>query len=307
MFNYFQLGASLYTPATHHNLMGSLSNGIVNAQSIVVCTEDAVGDHELESALLNLENALDKFEPIKTEVIRLVRPRNPEVFDRILKMNGIEKIDGFVLPKATPESLIKYRQALKANRCAKRFGLMPTLETKDALNPQGLQAIRHTLDSFKDDIVCLRIGGNDIMNILGIKRMPGLTIYETPVRNIIDNIVVEFRTNNYEVSAPVFDYIDDRKTLERELAQDINYGFFAKTAIHPDQIPVINESYCSYLKTNGGIAKGVISEKNKAVYKEDGQMMEVTCHRNWASRTAKFAESMKLIGVMPGSDLVANA
>lgn len=293
MVNYFKLGASLYTPANHHNLAVSLTMGIDDAQSIVVCTEDAVSEVELESALINLERNLKTFTSANDDLIRIIRPRNPTVFDRILKMEGIEKIDAFVLPKATPETLVEYRNVLKANRTKKRFGLMPTLETKDALNLNGLQSIRQTMDVFADDIVCVRIGGNDIMNLLGIKRMPGLSIYETPVRHIIDCIVVEFRTHGYEISAPVFDYLDDRITLEKELAQDINYGFFAKTAIHPDQIPIITQAYNSYLETNSAIAEDLLSEKSRAVYQQGGQMMEVTCHSNWAKRTALFLDAMK--------------
>lgn len=292
--NYFELGASLYTPAHHKGLLRSLNNGIGGARSLVVCTEDAVSEAELPEALKNLEKVLRGFNPSSnSNVTRLVRPRNPEIFAKLLKMEGIEKVDGFVLPKATPESLVSYRQALKFYSGKKRFALMPTLETADVLSAEGLKAIRHTLDAFKDDIACVRIGGNDLMNLLGIKRMPGLTIYETPIRAIIDNIIVQFRPYGYELSAPVFDYIDDRSTLAREMAQDLNYGFFAKTAIHPSQVQVIDTVFREYLENNADKARGVIQESDRAVYQEDGQMMEITCHGNWAKRTHAFSEAMK--------------
>jgi citrate lyase beta subunit len=293
MINYFELGASLYTPADHKDLLISLTLGIADAKSIVICTEDAVSENQLEHALKNLSACLSKFHVNhETNFIRLIRPRNPEILDRILKMDGIEKIDGFVLPKATSESLLEYRKVFKKNASNKRFSLLPTLETKEALSNQGLQSIRQTMDSFKDDIVCIRIGGNDLMNILGIKRMPGLTIYETPVRNVIDNIIIEFRTHGYEISAPVFDYIDDRITLEKELRQDINYGFFAKTAIHPSQISIIELFFKEYLSEYSAIAESLVTETSRAVYKSEGQMMEVTCHMNWAKRTVAFTKAM---------------
>jgi citrate lyase beta subunit len=292
--NYFELGASLYTPADHNQLLKSLTYGIGEAKSIVVCTEDAVSESKLPEALANLEQKLAKFKASPTKTLtRLVRPRNPAVFAQLLAMDGIEKIDGFILPKATPASLNAYRKALKEYKGKKRFALMPTLETSDVLNQEGLRAIRVTLDSFKDDIACVRIGGNDLMNLLGIKRMPGLTIYETPIRNIIDNIIVEFRPYGYELSAPVFDYIDDRSTLAREMLQDLSYGFFAKTAIHPTQVPVIEQAFFEYIENNAEKARRVIDESDRAVYQEDGQMMEVTCHGNWARRTHAFSEAMK--------------
>lgn len=291
--NYFDLGASLYTPANNKKLEATLTSGIGEARSMVICTEDAISETELPSALLNLESALSNFDNSNERVIRLIRPRNPVVFAQILKMKGIDKIDGFVLPKATPKSLIDYRRALKKYKGQNRFSLMPTLETMEVLSPEGLKAIRLTLDTFKEDIACVRIGGNDLMNLLGIKRMSGLTIYETPIRNIIDNIIIQFRPYGYELSAPVFDYIDDRTTLKRELQQDLNYGFFAKTAIHPTQVPVIDSVFREYIETNADKALGVIGEFDRAVYQEGGQMMEITCHGNWAKRTHAFSQAMK--------------
>lgn len=293
MLSYFELGASLYTPADHKDLLSSLVIGIDQAKSIVICTEDAVSETNLDKALKNLSSCLFKFQTHPNgNLIRLIRPRNPEVLDKILKMQGIEKIDGFVLPKATPDSLLEYKRVLSENNVKRRYSLLPTLETREALSNQGLQEIRKVLDTFKDDVACIRIGGNDLMNLLGIKRMPGLTIYETPVRNIIDSIIIEFRTHGYEISAPVFDYIDDRVTLERELKQDINYGFFAKTAIHPRQVLIIDSMFREYLDNYSKIAESLVEETQRAVYQDEGQMMEVTCHMNWAKRTLAFFNAM---------------
>jgi len=290
--NYFELGASLYSPATRTDLLTIFNNFRMTSKSIVICTEDAVSLSDLPLALTNLSKALSEFDAkIANNTIRLVRPRNPEVLGEILKMKGIENIDGFVLPKATIESLSLYREKLKQYKGNHRFSLMPTLETKEAISPDSLSKIREELDLFKSDISCLRIGGNDLMNILGIKRMPGNTIYETPVRNIIDNIILQFRPYGYEISGVVFDYIDDRTTLCRELEQDLNYGFFAKTAIHPEQAPLIENAFREYLELNEEKALGVM-KATRAVYQEDGQMMELTCHAKWAQRTALLSQGM---------------
>lgn len=299
---YFKIGASLYTPATHKSLLKSLENGIAGERSMIVCTEDAVSHEDLPMALDALKIALAKFEPSKKyRGCRFIRPRNPDIFSEIINMEGIEKIDGFVLPKANVDSLDKYIEVLKSykekmfdlGRPAKLFMLMPTLETPEVMTRTGLEEIRLKLEEIKSQIVCLRLGGNDLMGILGIKRMPGLTIYETPIRSIIDMIVTEFRPHGFEISAPVFDYIDDRSTLYREMEQDLNYGFFAKTAIHPSQIPVMDSAYREYLDNNSQKAASLLSNE-KAVYQNDGQMMEKTCHFNWAMRTVIFHKESSL-------------
>lgn len=57
---YFQLGASLYTPATNKNLLKELDGLKSESKSMIVDTEDAVSEERLEEALENLEAALKK-------------------------------------------------------------------------------------------------------------------------------------------------------------------------------------------------------------------------------------------------------
>jgi citrate lyase beta subunit len=295
--NYFQLGASIYTPATHAKLTNSIVNGISGSRSLVICTEDAVSECDVETALDNLHlSLLDCMDAnVDKSIIRLIRPRNHVVLGRILKMNGLRGlIDGFVLPKANAETLAEYIQVLKDND-ASEFYILPTLETSDVFEEGLLINIRCVMDASPNPVLCVRIGGNDIMGLMGIKRMPGLTIYETPVRHIIDKILIAFRPHGYEISSPVFDYIDDRVTLARELAQDLNYGMFAKTAIHPAQVSLIENAYREYLELNSSHAEELLQENVSAVYQRDGQMMEATCHHNWAKRTMMLHQNVNLV------------
>ncbi|TOJ29084.1 ATP-binding protein, partial [Vibrio parahaemolyticus] len=125
---YFQLGASLYTPATNKNLLKELDGLKSESKSMIVDTEDAVSEERLEEALENLEAALKKtVDKSKIKKLRFIRPRNSTVLKRILKMEGVEKIDGFVLPKCTIDSSIIYREILE--NCGMSFGVMPTIES----------------------------------------------------------------------------------------------------------------------------------------------------------------------------------
>lgn len=289
MVNYFELGASLYTPATNFKLLRHIENGISGARSMVICTEDAVAEEELESALMSLEQSL-KAATVSKKIARFIRPRNPEVLGRILRMDGINKIDGFVLPKCDFESMPAFLSVL-SQFATKKFGLMPTLESVHMCQPAQIEQFRTMLESVTShSIVCIRIGGNDLFNELGLKRMPEMTIYETPIRSLIDNIVTGFRPHGFEVAAPVFDFSDDRATLKRELKTDISYGFFAKTAIHPNQVNTIEEYINRYVNEHRDIAAS-LQEESRAVYLDSGQMMEKTCHSNWAERTLMLANA----------------
>ncbi len=285
--SYFSLGATLYTPCTHPNLNRVMQQGL-GARSMVFCTEDSVNPEELPIALDRLAGSLRSLQP-NQHFLRFIRPRNPDVLDQILMFSGIEKIDGFVLPKADLDTIPKYREVLKKHQSD--HALMPTLESIQVLDPALLPKIRHELDQLKANIVCLRIGGNDLMNLMGLKRLPGLCAYDTPLRMVIEQLLLTFRPHGYEISAPVFDFIDDRTTLSQEVVRDISYGMYAKTAIHPNQLAIIEEQYTRYTQLHIEQAQAVADVNAKAVFKYNGQMMERTCHAKWAERTLALAEN----------------
>ncbi|ELE6589659.1 HpcH/HpaI aldolase/citrate lyase family protein [Vibrio alginolyticus] len=286
--SYFSLGATLYTPCNHPNLKMLMKEGL-GSKSMVFCTEDAISEGELNQSLKNLSVAIDGLDSSNTQFKRFIRPRSPEVLENILYFRGIEKIDGFVLPKYDLKTNDDYHRVLKCHSI--KFKLMPTLESLDVIDAFKLPEIRRSLQNIYGDITCLRIGGNDLFNLLGIKRMTGQTIYETPLRSVIENLIIAFRPYGYELSAPVFDMIDDHKTLIRELAMDVNYGLFGKTAIHPQQVKIIEGFFKSYSNTHIVQAESILADSSPAVYKMNGQMMEVACHSNWAKRTKFLANS----------------
>jgi len=122
---------------------------------------------------------------------------------------------------------------------------MPTLETREVFDFNAMSELRQGLlqDDIAQRILMLRIGGNDLMNLLGIRRPRFFTIYETPIGNVISQLVTIFRPYGFSLSAPVFEYLDDSDTLQKEMKLDLAYGLLGKTAIHPTQVPTIESAY----------------------------------------------------------------
>ncbi|SFP89244.1 Citrate lyase beta subunit [Nitrosomonas cryotolerans] len=285
--SYFDLGATLYTPCTNDKLSTVLKASPAMARSMVLCLEDAVKENELALALTNLKNALKTFSP-NSGVKRFIRPRNPLVLAEILDYQNIDKIDGFVLPKFDLNTINLYKRVIEEQGKAD-FSYMPILETAQVFDNSAMVRLRTLLKLWGNKISCLRIGGNDLMNLLGIKRMKGITAYETPLRSIIDQLVIQFRPEGFELSAPVFDITEDLETLKREVTMDLAYGFFAKTAIHPTQVTVIENAFAQFSAGHQAQAEKVLDEDASAVFTFNGQMMERTCHQRWATRTRQFA------------------
>ena len=166
---------------------------------------------------------------------------------------------------------------------------MPTLETEMAFSRQRLEALRKGLAKVSNPILCLRIGGNDLLRLLGLKRPKHLTIYDTPLRNIINDVILTFRPAGYGLSSPVFEYLDNYDTLQREVALDIVHGLLTKAAIHPSQIPVVERAY-RVCQKDMELAQRVLEEGTPAVFKLNSQMVEPATHCAWAERLLLQAE-----------------
>lgn len=276
------LGAPLYVPTNRRDLL-AIANGekLAGLRAMIFCTEDAVAVGELNESLQHLRLSLQGYRPMPDK-LRFIRARNPEVLQRLLDMPHIERIDGFVLPKLTLGNLAAYLGPLRHSG----FAVMPTLETREAFDAGAMRELRDALLQQGDAIrlALLRIGGNDLLNLLGIRRPRGLTLYDTPLGPVIAQLVATFKPYGFALSAPVYEYLDDKDTLLREVRLDLAHGLTGKTAIHPAQITWIEDCY-RVGQDELDMAASLLDTAMPAVFKMHGAMCEVTTHRRWATET----------------------
>lgn len=273
------LGASLYVPATHKDLQ-AIADGTVlgHLRSVIFCTEDAVSAKDVGAALKNLANTLvNMVERSDTE--RFVRVRNQQVMMQILQMPGAEKLTGFVIPKATRHNFDSYFCQVQNTHHL----LMPTLETADVFDEAEMKMFRQVLDkpNVRERILALRIGGNDLLALLGIRRPDSMTIYRTPLGSVIAKLVTIFRPYGFSLTAPVFEYLDNPQLLDQEVTEDLAHGLVGKTAIHPSQIESIEKHY-RVCEKDIEMALRIIDKDSPAVFKMHNSMCEVATHRSWA-------------------------
>ena len=160
------LGATLYMPATRPDLLACIRDGrIPGLRSCVVCLEDSVLETELPIALRHVATLLQAL-PSTAQPLVFVRPRTPDMLARILMMPGADRLDGFVLPKVTPETLPDWL----ALSYAPHHRLMPTLETREVFDPVEMRRLREQLLAVQCRVLALRIGGNDLLQCLGLRR-----------------------------------------------------------------------------------------------------------------------------------------
>jgi citrate lyase beta subunit len=285
----------LYIPANRPGveqfLFGRRSEGI---STVAICLEDAVRSDDRLGAIEGLACWLHRLsEPGRAGCY--IRPADEEILARLLEIPGIEHIDGFILPKATPDKLQAW-----ATRTAGRFPLLPILETRDALDPEGRRELAAACAGLRGHIPRVRIGANDLFALLGGLRRPrGKTIYETPLGRVIDELVEVFSGVGLPLSGSVFDRLDDLETLARECRDDVNRGLFAKTAINPLQVAVIAESYHP---EPGEVEEAlrILDASSPAVFALNGAMHEPACHSAWARNLLRRAAAFGM--AIPGGE-----
>lgn len=273
------LGASLYVPATHKDLRQIADGELLGeVRSLIFCTEDAVADSELSYALFNLSLALQQM-TARMNTDRFVRVRNPDVLRRVLEMPGSEKLSGFVLPKATRHNFDTYFRQIRKTH----FQLMPTLETADVFDETEMKLFRQCLEQpgVREHVLALRIGGNDLLALLGIRRPRNMTVYRTPIGPVISRLVTTFLPYGFALTAPVFEHLDNPALLALEVQEDLAQGLVGKTAIHPSQVALIEQHYRVH-HSDVEAALRIMNPESPAVFKMHDSMCEVATHRAWA-------------------------
>jgi citrate lyase beta subunit len=175
--------------------------------------------------------------------------------------------------------------------------VMPTLETVETFDLAEMTALRRRLllPIYRDRVLSLRIGGNDLLNLLGIRRPGDRTLYRTPLGLTIAQLVTVFRPFGFNLTAPVFERLDSPGLLARETRTDLAQGLFGKTAIHPDQVPLIESQYRVHARDLEA-AQQILDVSAPAVFRLHGAMCEPTTHHRWASQIIERARLYGVIG-----------
>jgi citrate lyase beta subunit len=247
-------------------------------RSLIYCLEDSVHEHQLEYALENLRWTLPQLD--LPGPLRFVRVRNPNVAEQVSGFEGLSGITGVVVPKLTLANLDDYLDAIHPS-----LNLMLTLETKEVFSANEMEDLRDALleRNLLNRIMSLRIGGNDLLSLLGLRRQRNQTVHEGVLGFTIAQLVNVFRPYGFNLTSPVYEVFDDPITLQRESIQDLERGLFGKTIIHPTQIEVIERTY-RVAQDDLEQAELILQPHAEAVFALDGTMCEVSTHRAWAER-----------------------
>lgn len=287
----WRLGATLYMPATRNDIANVILEGKISGlRSLVICLEDAVNEDDIPQALANLTDVLCTLRAASQNKnawpLIFIRPRDVEMGRHLVTQCDLSPVDGLVLPKFTQQALPVWWEILADSHLC----MMPTLETEEVFDVMKMQTLAATLAEHPcySRIIALRIGGNDLMNVISLRRPRQLTLYDTPMGYVIKMLVSVFGPRDFALTAPVCEHIDDPAIMARELALDLAHGLIGKTAIHPSQIAVIEQAL---MVSSGEHSDALrILNSTQAVFKSLGAMCEPATHRRWAMSILERAQ-----------------
>ncbi|QXG37027.1 HpcH/HpaI aldolase/citrate lyase family protein [Pseudomonas viridiflava] len=305
LFSPYALGATLYMPATRDDILDVVfAEKLPELRSLVVCLEDAVALIDIETALVNLCQVLTRIQdrggrPANGPLL-FVRPRDAAMARILNDWPLMAHVDGFVVPKLSLKTLGSWEQAVTNPALA----LMPTLETPEVFNPTAMVELGQALKANLDErIIALRIGGNDLMGCLGLRRNPAMTLYGTPMGYVIPMLAGVMGSQGFALTAPVFEQLATPDILQQELTLDIANGLVGKTAIHPSQVNIIQNALRVSLEDMNS-ARMILNSVAPAVFKYNDAMCEPATHYKWATH---IMERAKWHGVLPAPASIMDA
>lgn len=309
---YYSVGALLYCPANKKTIADSIINEkFGNKFSLALCLEDTINDDFVVEAEQDLIASINQIfisfqkQPFYLPKI-FIRVRNPEQIGRLTKAfgNSIEIITGYIIPKFTCNNAGRYiQEIIKANeQTSKKIYVMPIYESSSIIDLRNridiLYKLKDMLSSIEELVLNIRVGGNDLCHMFGFRRHSDESIHRIkPISNIFSDIVTVYGMD-YVVSGPVWEYYSGdnwEKGLIQEIQDDKLCGFTGKTAIHPNQIPVINKSY-QVSRSDFNDAQAILNwniSSNSFVSGNftNERMNEYKVHNNWAQQTLFLAEA----------------
>lgn len=290
-----ELGATLYIPVQHPRLAEVLAGDNPDLRSVVICLEDSLHEADVSAAQAVFCETLRALEAAPPQLIAYTRPRGPEMLTWMQAQPGIERLAGFVLPKVTTANLPGWLARLEGAD----HGIMPTVESAEAFDRAALTQMARTLQPLGNRVHAVRIGGNDILNLLGVRRSRVRTAYDGPLGLAIATMASVFLPEGMALSAPVFEHYAQSDLLREEVARDLEHGLLTKTAIHPVQVGIIHEA----LRPSSGEeeeARAILAREAQAVFGHGGSMCEPTTHARWAAGVLDRARVHGLRGAAPG-------
>lgn len=266
------------------NNPGMLQNAdVFDSDCVIFDLEDSVSLDEKDSARILVKEVLNTFD-FNCEVIVRINPFDSPYYEEDVEKLKASKIDLFLLPKASIESIKDLSQRLKDTN----IKIMVLIET--AL---GVEQAYEILSS-DESVLGLMLGGEDLcvdLNCVRTKAAHEIFYARTRLVNSAKAL------KKFIIDTPFTDTLDEEGLYtDSKFAKSL--GFDGKAAINPRQIVTINNVFSPTLEEVRH-ARRIIDAKNDAlkqglgVFSLDGKMVDLPIIKR-AENLLKIAQKIGL-------------
>jgi citrate lyase subunit beta/citryl-CoA lyase len=277
------------------NNPGMLQNaGILGADSIILCLEDAVSLGEKDAARILVRNAIKNVNFYNSEVVVRINPLSTDFGSEDVREIAEVLPHALMVPKATEEDIILVDEMLSKVEEEKGFEkgsikIFPLIETA-----YGLENVYGITKASKRNTGVL-LGAEDLTADLGIKRTKeGEEIFYA--RSKVAAACKALRVD--AIDTPFTD-LDDMESFIKDINKAKSLGMTGKAAINPRQIDTIHEVFAP---TEDEIryarrvmeATDTAKREGKGVFSLDGKMVDAPI----IARAETILKKAKLAGLV---------
>ena len=205
--------------------------------AVILDLEDGVSMASKEKARASLNEIL---ESSNSEWYIRINSLQSDMLKDDIKYIIHENLKGIIVPKVEYDNDIWFLErilriySLKEGKNTNSLKIIPIIES--AKGAANLRAIANS----SRRILALGFGGGDFCLDLGVKWDPSSPL----IRNLMYQISIESRNAGLErPHDSVYPNYNDLETLRSVCLESKSMGFGTKHAIHPNQIPVINDAF----------------------------------------------------------------
>lgn len=257
----------LFSPGDQPELLSKAPNA--GADVVVFDLEDAVTPEQKPTARAAINDVLadDEFDP-DCEVCVRVNPGADTASDDIeAVLAGTPRLDSLMIPKVGSRSDVESIRSLLDDQGAD-LPLIPLLESAGGVLHAAEIATASSVDA-------VAFGAEDLAADIGATR----TDEGTEVLYARERVVLAASAAGIEAIDTIHADIDDHDGLDADTRFAIELGYDGKMAIHPGQVPVINEAFTPDPEQVEW-AKRVLTAQEDAqaddrgVFRVDGEMID---------------------------------
>lgn len=277
----------LFSPGDQPSLMRKAPG--IGADTVIFDLEDAVTPDRKTEARDMVRDMLtaDSFDPDCEVCVRLTSDQSEADLDA-LSAGAPEalRLDGLVLPKVDSPQTIERRAEMAAS-----YGLdVPILALVETA--AGVLAAEEIARAAPTD--ALLFGAEDLAASIGASR----TSSGTEVLYAREHVVIAASAADVDSIDTVVTDFEDDEGLREEAKFAIRLGFDGKMAIHPAQVPIINDAFTPSQSERDWArrvldARDAAREEERGVFEVDGEMIDAPL----IHRAERIRDRAKVAGI----------